>query len=258
MKENIVNDVLLCSDVSVVLANGETSERKYIESYPLTNFIVFEDKFWGKFANVHPPFGHDERENVYSLSYAYNNFSPVVCTMSLCERMERFVSSDAYSSIQFLSTKHYKKIWSIGKNSEVKNIYEKIRCGIKLKALIESEEGYIYIVPLHTVECDVNDNLFSAESEFDGYPEKLRYFKKMEQLGSIFLKNMTKDNYAPYQSTDRRYNIPFFLTSFLIKNDSISIRKHDQKNKITTSDMSCKRVEVWCESDSGLLVKNEF
>jgi len=249
MQENIVDDVLLCRDISVVLANGEVNERSYIESYLLNNFIVFRDKFWGKFANVHPPFGHDDRDNIYSLSYAYNNFSPVVCSMSLSERMERFVSSDAYSSIKFFSTRHYKKIWSNGKNDEIKNIFENVSKGVKLKALIESEEGYIYIVPLHTVECNVNDDSFSAESEFDGYPEKLRYFNKMEELGGLFQRNMGKDDYVPYQTTNRRYNTQFFLTSFLIKNSSVSIRKHDQENKMTTSEMNYERVEIWCECD---------
>ena len=212
MQENIVDDVLLCRDVSVVLANREGNDRSYIESYPLNNFIVYKDKFWGKFANVHPPFGHDERDNIYSLSYAYNNFSPVVCSMSLSERMERFVSSDAYSSIKFFSTKHYKKIWSVGRVDEVKNVYKSVSEGGKLKALIESDDGYTYIVPLHTVECNISDESFSAESEFDGYPEKLRYFKKMEDLGGIFQKNMNKRDYIPYQTTDRRYNTAFFKT----------------------------------------------
>jgi len=251
MNENIVDDVLLCRDVSVVLANREEKEKNYIESYQLNNFIVFEDKFWGKCANVHSPIGHDDRDNMYSLSYAYNNFSPLVCSMSLSERMERFISDDAYSSIKFISTKNYKKIWSNGKANEAKNIFEKVGGGAKLKALIESEDGYIYIVRLHTVECSVNDDIFVAESEFDGYPEKLRYFKKMEELGGMFLKNMSKDNYTPYQATKRRYDTPFFLSSFVIKDRSVSIRKHDLKSKIITSDIKFKRVEIWCECDGN-------
>ncbi len=248
MEDDIISDIFKGRDISVILKN-RAEGAQYIESYLLKNLVVSEGKFWGKLANVHPPVGHEQLPQMNPLAYAYNNFSPVVCTMSLAGRMERYYSADAYSEIKFLANNRFKKIWCGPGGEYSAAILESVASGLKMKALIESVDGYTYVMPLHTFEVYEKENDFIAETEFDGYPERFRLFKDIEVLGGRFTKFMKENPGIPYASTDFDFSKPYFLSSFLIKKDSILHRMHDQDNKVHLVDFKYRKVEVWVECD---------
>ncbi len=79
----ILTDIKQCKDLWVVLENRFGNQ--YVESYHLTSIVSAGDEFFGKFSNVHSADPHEgiHRDNL--LSYAYNNFSNVVCSMCLSE-----------------------------------------------------------------------------------------------------------------------------------------------------------------------------
>jgi len=248
MGNTIIDDLLCCRDISVVLRKRPEG-RQYVESYLLKNLVLSNGQFWGKFANVHPPSGHEQISQFNMMSYAYNNFSPVVCTMSLSDRMERYYSSDAYSQVHFRANGHYKKIWTGPADGNISDILESVNSGLKMKAIIESTDGYIYVMPLHTFEVYENDNKFVAETEFDGYPERFRYFKDVEMMGQRFTDFTRETPEIIYAQTGYEFQKPYFLTSFLIKNNSILHRIYDKDNRLHLVDFSFKKVEIWAESN---------
>ncbi len=248
MDKEINSELLICRDISVVLRN-RADRRQYIESYLLHNIVYSNGQFWGKFANVHPPAGHDELPQQNMLSYAYNNFSPVVCTMSLSDRMERYYSADAYSEITFVANGRYRKIWSGPGGGYNSAILESVRSGLKMKALIESNDSYIYVLPIHTLEVYEEERDFFAETEFDGYPERFRHFKEIELLGKRFTEFVKDEPNAPYAHTGYDFSKPYFLSSFLIKRDSVLHRVYDENYKLSFEEFAISKVEIWVESD---------
>jgi len=196
MGNTIIDDLLCCRDISVVLRKRPEG-RQYVESYLLKNLVLSNGQFRGKFANVHPALVTDKLPQMNLLSYVYNNFSPVVCTMSLADRMERYYSADAYSEIKFRANGHYSRIWKGPGGDYNTAILEAVKSGLKMKALIESTDGYTYILPLHTVEVYEKEFDFNAETEFDGYPERLRHFKNIESLGHEFVDFLKKIKVLP-------------------------------------------------------------
>ncbi len=240
-------NILQCKNISVLLTNRE-SEDSYVESYRLNNIVYSNNKFWGKFSNTHCPIGHEKMGTLDLMSYAYNNFSPVVSTHCINSRMERFSSANAYANISFVSTGHFRKIWSNQQAVSSAPLHEAVLSGLKMKAKIESEDGYTYIVPIHTIVKyeDVDD--FVMETEFDGFPEKLRHFKYIDSMESQFLQYLKKNPHVSYIHTDYEFDSEFFLTYFVIRKNEVTHRKLTGKDITISEEFACKSVEIWIEA----------
>ncbi len=247
MGENLNLDILACKNINVILKVRE-SELPYTESYRFNNIVFSEGRFWGKFANVHSPIGHEEVGSLDLLSYSYNNFSPVVCTHSLNNRMERFYSANAYSEISFVSNGNYRKIWSCGRNNSSDLLTEAMASGLSMKAKIESTDGYVYIVPVHTIVMYEDKSDFVIETEFDGYPEKLRHFKYIEAIASKLNGCIGGSFQAPYTHTGYEFNSAFFLTYFVIKRNQLKHVRIVDGGNLTSSVVDYKEIEIWSES----------
>ncbi len=247
MDSELNQDILNCKNVSVVLRKRESS-NVYIEGYRLNNIVYQNGRFWGKFANAHCPHGHKGVGPWELLSYAYNNYSPVVCILSVSQRMERYSSANAYSDISFVASGNYRKIWSIDEGNSNGELQKSIVFGRKLKAKIESTDGFIYVVPVHTIVMFEETGSFEIETEFDAIPNKIRNFDSMEDIASQFSSFLEKNPSVPYVSTDSKFNRDFFLTYFAITNTSIYQRLIDGNGDIKNDKFKFNKVEIWAEN----------
>ncbi len=247
MDDRLNQDLLECKNISVVLKSRK-SEDPYIESYRLNNLVYSGGRFWGKFSNAHSPHAYTKVGigPWESLSYAYNNFAPVVCTLSLSSRMERYSSANAYADISFISTGLYRKLWTLGERDLNNVLHEAVIAGLKMKMKIESADGYVYILPVHAIVFFEEKDEFTIETEFDGIPEKLRYFQFAEGMALKFHEFMKKNPNSPYVYTDTNFNGEFFLTYFGIKNNRLTQRKIDG-DSMTDVEFKYENVEIWIE-----------
>ncbi len=248
MDENLNQDLLHCKNISVVLKN-RNSGRAYIESYRLNNIIFSGGRFWGKFSNAHCPHGHKNVGPFDPLSYAYNNYTPVVCTLSLNNRMEKFTSANAYSDISFVATGSYRKIWSKGADDEVLPVYNAIESGLKMKVIIESADGYFYIMPVHTIVMFEDNKDFVLETEFDGVPEKLRHFSYIETIANQFREYSKANPKVSYFHTDPVFNSEYFLTYFAITKTEVFQKRVDDNGAFESVSFDCNRAEIWLECE---------
>lgn len=246
MDEKLNAYILNCRDVSVVLKNRE-SKLPYIESYRLNGITYCGGRFWGKFSNVHSPVGHKKVGTFDLLSYAYNNFTPVVCTHSINSRMERFISANAYSEISFVATGDFRKIWGSEKGYSNNILQEAVLSGLKMKVKIESSDGYIYIIPVHTIVNYEDNGDFVLETEFDGFPEKLRHFTYIESIAAAFERNFKEYPQASYLHTDYEFDREFFLTYFSISKQGIKHYVRCEEGNIDPVEFDFKYYEVWIE-----------
>ncbi len=242
---NINNDILACKDLFVVLSNN-SGDYDYIESYRLTNVFYFNEKFWGKFSNVHSACGHADIDQRHILSYAYNNFSNVVCTSTLLDRAKRFYSAHTYATMEFNVKGDFQQVWSGEGGGDIEVLYEAVRLSKRLKLKVESAEGRNYILPLHTVEVDKTARVFYAETEYDGYPEEIRDFSATYDIEDLFEKAVNESGVS-CPSTNYCKNSNFFLTSFKVYKDRIIHRYFDGNNNICERAYLAKNVSIWQE-----------
>lgn len=248
MTDKLIDSILSCSDLIVVLENRYGDQ--YIESYMLPNILYSKGQFWGKFRNVHASDLHIDINNSNSISYAYNNFSNVVSTSCLSDRLERYYSAYSYSSVNFHTRGSYSKIWSnIANNKNIELISKAVKEGARLKIKLEDNDGYTYILPVHTIEVFEKANNFTLETEYDGYPERLRYFQAIEKLSSYMDSELVNYSAPNYPATKFEETI-FFLTSYIIKkNGSISKRSISDTLSIDTEEIQYSYVELWVENN---------
>ncbi len=243
--DNLINDILMCKDLFVVLSNSN-GNYDYLESYRLTNVVTFDNKFWGKFSNVHSACGHSEIYQNQVLSYAYNNFSNVVCTCGIATKTKRFFSSEIYSMMEFNIKGRYRKIWCKEEGGNIDELLQAVKSSKRLKLKIESQENYTYILPLHTVEVDKTANVFYAETEYDGYPEELRRPEHIVDIEGMFDRAMkSSDINSP--STGYYENSEYFLTSFKVYKERIIHRYFDSDNKVKERPFHSNKVSIWEE-----------
>jgi len=245
ISQNTNNDILDCKDLYVVLSNTN-GHFEYIESYHLTNILYSNQKYWGKFSNVHAACGHPDLYQNQVLSYAYNNFSNVVCTSGLVSRTKRFLSAKSYATMDFNTRSCYESIWSLEDGGELEMLLEAVRKGLKLKLKIESIDDYVYILNLHTVEVDICAGQFFAESEYDGYPEEIRQFSQIHDIEKLFVK-AEKERGIRSPSTNYYQNSEYFLTSFKVYNDHILHRYLDDEGNIRERAYIPKAASIWQE-----------
>jgi len=103
---------------------------------------------------------------------------------------------------------------------------------LNIKTVIESDDGYTYVLPIHTLEVYQEEGVFAEETEYDGYPEQFRHFYEMEKLGERFTEAVKKMIEGQYVLTGYAFSKPFFLTSFIIKKDEILHRYYDENRNI--------------------------
>ncbi|MEY8203535.1 MAG: hypothetical protein RPR40_00560 [Bermanella sp.] len=247
MINNISNDVLACKNISVILRNRENG-RPYVESYRLTNLVYCEGRFWGKCANVHSPLGHDKMSASDSLSYAYNNFSPVVCTLSLNTRMQRYISANAYSDISFVASGQHSMVWSSDDESSVSLLLKTVLSGLKTKVVIEVSDGYVYILPVHTIIFYEENKCFELETEFDGFPERLRDFNSFDAMADQFKSFLKANPSISHVNSSYDFNSKFFLTNFLLRNNEVIHRSISDEGNVVSENIEYKSVKIWCES----------
>jgi len=241
-----IQDILSCQDLYVLLTNNN-GKFDYIESYRLTNIFCSDDRYWGKFSNVHAAVGHDIQSN-QCLSYAYSNFSSVVCTSGLTSRTKRFFSANTYRTMEFKTSGLFREIWSMASGGSILDIYQAVKSGCRMKVKIESHDNSVYILNLHTIEVDVDSGLFFAESEYDGYPEELRKIDQIRHIESLFNQAQEKSGiHSP--STNYCENSNFFLTSFRVYEDHILHRFIDVQGNVRDETFSAKDVTIWQESN---------
>jgi hypothetical protein len=243
--EELIGSVLDCKNLIVILKNryGE----KYTEHYHLSNILYSSGKFWGKFRNIHQAKGHINIDESNTVAYAYNNFCNLISTCCLKDQLGRYYSAYAYASIEFKCRGNYKKIWSNIEKNNIKGVSNAVNNGLNLKLKIEDNDGYIYIVPVHTVEVYDNGQYFTLETEFDGYPENLRHFSTLNDLGKKFDNVISKGIDKGYPSIEF-HKTEIFLTSFSIMRSEVVIhRRLTPDNKIVSEEMDIKSLEVWSE-----------
>mgnify|MGYP000576369560 CR=1 FL=1 len=243
MGTDIIESILSCEDLYVILKNrwGEI----YVESYQLPNILYSDGNFWGKFRNVHSAYGHTNIEKNQILSYAYNNFSNVVCTSGIEDRYQRYYSSYAYSSMIFTTRNKYIKIWESNNNyNNIEAIHSAIKNGLRLKILIESTDNYTYIVPISAKTQKDNFHIFS---EHDGYPERSRYFDNIKKLSKYHDDLITPGLINDYPGTHFIKNSEFFLTSFSFNGSILTNKNINKGGKITEYKLLYKSIEIWCE-----------
>jgi len=245
MKNTLIDSILECKDLIVRLnyKHGSQCEVNYL----LPNILYSSNKFWGKFKNIHSSDTLIGIENKNAISYAYNNFSNVISTSCLTESLERYISSDPYSSIEFHTRGNYKKIWCHKDNQDIEAISKAAKEGLKIKVKIEDSEGYTYIVPAHTIEIFGQEKKFTLETEYDGYPERLRYFQNISEISDIFDSNIGESTPNQYPSINFTKNI-FYLTSFLLKKNGLLLqRSFNNSGGFTHTQASYKKLEIWAE-----------
>jgi len=245
---DICSDILCCKDLFVVLSNVN-GKFDYLESYRLTNILYSDNKYWGKFSNVHPAVGHDKLYSNQALSYAYNNFSSVVCTSGLVSRTKRFISSKIYKTMDFKVKGKFVEIWSMTNGGDIHSLKDAVKSGCRMKVKIESLDNYTYILNLHTIEVDVTKNVFCAESEYDGYPDELRHFQQITDIERLF-NEAQKERGIPAPSTGYYQNSDFFLTSFKIYRDKTLLRFIDKEGNVNQRDFNAKEITIWKEAET--------
>jgi len=244
-----IKDILNCKDLYVLLTNNN-GKFNYLESYRLTNVFYSDNQYWGKFSNVHAAIGHNDIKSNQPLSYAYNNFSSVVCTSGLTSRTKRFFSANTYRSMEFKTRGLFTEVWSMASNGPILGIYQAVKSGCRMKVKIESHDNTVYILSLHTIEVDIDEGLFFAETEYDGYPEELRQVDQIRHIESLFNDAQEKSGISS-PSTNYCENSDFFLTSFRIYSDHLLHRFVDGKGDVKDEVYKAKNVSIWQESNSA-------
>ncbi len=249
MEIDLIDSILSCEDLYVILENRWGD--RYVESYKLPNILYSDGKYWGKFRNVHGAYGHPNIEDNQILSYAYNNFSNVVCTSGMINRYERFYSSHAYGSLKFITRNKYNKIWqsnSNNNNNNIDSLLNSVKNGLNLKLLIKSIDNYTYILPIHTAEIYEKEKRFSIYTEYDGYPESLRHFELISQLSDTFdsLINTNQEYQYPVKSPINNSN--FFLTFFYFNDNSLKKVTTSESGYIDDVKFDYEKVEIWSEA----------
>ncbi len=243
---DIIDGILQGDDLYVVLESRRG--RKYIESYNLSTILVHGNKFWAKFKNNHAPIGHEHINPLHSISYIYNNFCDVVCTMSLSMGVQRFCSSNSYSKLDFFVKGSYDRIWDNTNQGDVKLMEELVRCAAPMKVIIKAKDGFTYIIPAHTVEVYDDDRSFAIDTEYDGFPCRIKDLNSIDVLDKK-LKEVTR--ISPLEShagTKYQHDKPFFLTSFMISENSICQREIDDGGNLVNKIFEFYSVEVLAET----------
>ncbi|MFT6733848.1 MAG: hypothetical protein ACI892_000447 [Marinobacter maritimus] len=247
MPDKLIDSILSCSDLIVVLENRYGDQ--YIESYLLPNILYSKGQFWGKFRNNHSSDTHIGINNLNSISYAYNNFSNIVSTSCLHDRLERYYSAHSYSSVNFHTRGNYSKIWSNIENNNITLISKAVKEGARLKVKLEDNDGYTYILPAHTVEVFEKDNNFTLETEYDGYPERLRHFQAIEKLSSYMDSELVNYSAPNYPATNFEETI-MFLTSYIIKKNGFILKRSISNTlSIDREELQYNNVEIWVENN---------
>ncbi len=243
--ENLIEDILSAKDLIVVLENRYGD--KYVESYQLPVIMLKNSKLWAKFGNVHSATGHSDMNESLVLSYAYNNFSDVVCTVGLNSFTQRFYSSYVYSSIKFQCRNSYQKIWSDKGVGDLSILDEAVRAGLKMKLVLKCDQGCSYIVPVHTLEVFKNKREFNLESIFDGFPEILRDHSLIESLGQDFKEALDKLTPPSYPGTAYNHNQKFFMMSFITDGTNVMQREFDENKQSIDKVFETKSIEIFAE-----------
>ncbi len=243
----IIQDILSGRDLYVVLENR--FGKPYVEAYNLTTVLLQGDRFWAKFRNHHSPFGHKRLKADGVLSYAYNNFTDIVCTMSLNKQLHKFYSSFAYSSLVFHCKNTYSQVWDNINGGDIKDIEKAVRSANNIKLMIENQDGLIFIMPAHTVEVYQSDGeaFFSMQSEYDGIPEMLTKFPlalEVDKQIKNIANTVTTENYV---STDFFGNKPYYSLSFIIMGDSVWQRVIGENGELVQQAFDTKSFKVFVE-----------
>jgi len=246
MKTSIIESILECADLHVVLKNklGDT----YTESHELPNILFSEGKFWGKTRNTKINDNKTEFniEENNLLPYAYNNFSNIICTSGITNKYERFHSSREYESIKFITRNKYNKIWSSIHNDNTNELLNSVNKGFQLKFLLKSLDNYTYILPIHTIEVYENETRFSLYTDYDGYPDKLRYFSSISKSSEKFDILIARSDATVYPTTKCSSNNDFFLTYFYFDNGILK-QLTSINSKISHSSLNFEKIEIWSE-----------
>lgn len=209
--EDLLAGIGAGSDLWVVLESGEAA----VESRHLVNLLVAGETFWGKARDVQSSdslarlAGRKAGGPALPVSVAYNNFASLACASNLSRRCGRFFSTAAYTSVRFVTGRRFHRIWDAHSGGEVAPIASAVRSGRRLKIKIVSD-GYAYILPLHTVEAKERDNAFTAYTEFDGYPNVLRFGAEIRHMAAQFDRLSTAGRFfdSGFQA------VPFWHTYF--------------------------------------------
>lgn len=220
----ILDHIDRCGDLWVRLTNRHGTPT-YTESYNLSTLMLCGPRVWGKFRPVHSPLylremmGRDLVHPGVGVSYHYNNFARVVCSSSMATNSVRMFSSHTYRSMEFVSRGTFRPLWTRGRDTTYEPIAEAVRRCHRLKARVVAD-GYTYIVPIHTMEAWDDGGGFSCQTEYDAFPDLLRYFTRIAAIEENLDRGLGEA--AEGESNNFLSNHePFFGTYFCITSEQI-------------------------------------
>ncbi len=220
--------------------------RPYVESYELTNVFMKGDRFWGKFRSVHASVGHLDIEQGQRLSYAYNNYCDLVCLSGFDQQVVRYYSAEAYTRMDFKTQGSSQCIWRSGE-SDLNGLFSCVNNAQQLKIRIESLDGYVYVMPLHTVEVYKDLSGFVAYTEYDGYPEYIRHFDEHHELEEKFKSVRESKPGEFYANTSFLNNMEFFTTHFVITAEYLKHRYLKDGDWVNV-DISARSVSIFASN----------
>ncbi len=240
-----IDEILQGRDLYVVLENR--MGRKYVESYNLSTIVLFEDKYWGKFRNNHAPMGHDQINPLHCLSYIYNNFCDVVCNMSLSMGVQRYCFASSYANLEFFVKGEYERIWDDKNKGNIALMEELVRAAVPMKVIIKARDGFTYITPVHTIEVYDDGESFGIDTEYDGFPDRIRNFGEIFELNSRLQEVANKSPPEAYIATNYQTGTAFFLTSFMVNNNAICHRKINGAGQLVNDIFEFESVAVYAQ-----------
>lgn len=242
---NIIDAILNGRDLHVVLENQLGDP--YVESYHLTTILCLGERFWGKFANVHSSMGHNELNSFQTLSYCYNNFANVVCTSGLRDGIVRYISSHAYSGMNFITRYQFTKIWDSDSGGDISVLNHAVRTGAKLKLKIELP-NLVIIAPIHTMEVSTLKKTICIETQFDGFPADLLNIEYISEVSRDFDSAIDIKRHNGYPATPYYHDKPHFLTSFLVVENILNQRKINKNGELENTMLPYEKLSVYGEA----------
>ncbi len=246
-RASIVDDIINGKDLFVVLESSYG--RHYKESYRLDTIILKGNIFWGKVSNVHSPVGHESIGVTTPLSYAYNNFSDVVCTMNYADKIQRYISSNMYSRMQYKTRGDYKAVICGGGDSIIN--YEVLNTAIEnslnIKMVICEDNNLIHVVPVHTVELYDDKISVGIDTNFESVPSLLYNFNFFDKLECQFNNAIIHSPKSTKVSTEYMANSSFTIISYMISNNDIYKMVLNPQGEIECTIISYQWFKVYCE-----------
>ncbi|MEY8213552.1 MAG: hypothetical protein RPR97_03605 [Colwellia sp.] len=245
---SIIDEIINGKDFLVVLESRYG--RHYKESYSLDTIIVKGNMFWGKFANVHSPVGHELINISTPLSYAYNNFSDVVCIMNHAAGIQIFTSSKSYSRMQFKVRGRFELALSgdnVNENINFKILNNAVENALKINLVVCDENNIVHVIAVHTVELYDDKKYIGVDTNYESVPTQLYDFDLFFKLESRFNEVVGGLSEGESVGTNYMFNSHFSIISYAMKDGGIYKRVVNSEGSIKNVLVEYRWFKVYCE-----------